>query len=135
MYDDDYSTCAKTFATLRIYGVRPDEVTQWLGLSPTSMQIQGQASDGRRVSVDGWFLSTELQVASRDLRRHLDWLLANISPVATALSELKAQAAKVDVFCYWLSAHGQGGPTFSPQQMKLLGELGLELGLDVYHGS
>lgn len=40
--------------------------------------------------------------------------------------------AEVDVFCYWSSRCGHGGPTLSPTQMKGLAELGLDLGLDIY---
>jgi hypothetical protein len=38
----------------------------------------------------------------------------------------------MDVFCFWLSAQGQGGPILSPEIMKRFGELGLEVGFDVY---
>ena len=39
---------------------------------------------------------------------------------------------RMDIFCYWLSAGGHGGPTLSPAIMRRLGELGLEIGFDIY---
>ncbi len=132
MYNDDYPTCSRTFATLRIYGLQPDEVTRRLQLAPTSVQVKGQQSDGRRIGLDGWFLSTEPHVASRDLRRHLDWVFTKIVPAESALREMKVQTTTVDVFCYWLSAQGHGGPTLSPSQSRMLAQLELELVLDLY---
>ena len=38
----------------------------------------------------------------------------------------------MDIFCYWLSASGQGGPTLSPDLMRRLAEAELEIGFDVY---
>ena len=34
--------------------------------------------------------------------------------------------------CFWKSACGQGGPMISPGQVRKLGELNVELWLDIY---
>lgn len=138
MYDDDYATCEKTFATLRIYpgALDPDEVTRQLGLDPSTTQ---QARDARVVNhlrhaarPSGWFLSTDGVITSRDVRRHLDLLLDKLMPARSALSRLQAAGAKTDVSCYWVSASGHGGPTISPPQAEKLVALCLDCWFDVY---
>jgi hypothetical protein len=130
-YLDDYPTCSSTYATLRIFSgdLSPDKVTTTLGITPT--RVQSVTRSGNPLS--GWFLSTEGVVQSRDLRRHLDWLLDRLLPVRTKLSDLQTQqGVSMDVFCYWRSAHGQGGPTLNPKQMRNLADLNLEIGMDIY---
>jgi Domain of unknown function (DUF4279) len=82
--------------------------------------------------IGGWFLSTEGQVESRDVRRHLDWLAVKLVGKDGALKSLGAEGCRMDVFCYWLSAGGNGGPVLSPAIMKRFGKLGLEIGFDIY---
>ncbi|MCA9622299.1 MAG: DUF4279 domain-containing protein [Myxococcales bacterium] len=80
----------------------------------------------------GWFLSTEAALASKDTRRHLDWLLDRLEPRAAELAELLANGAEADIFCFWASARGQGGPTLSPPQMRRLASLQLSCSYDCY---
>jgi hypothetical protein len=135
---DDYPTCAGTHATLRIFSAQttPEEISSRLGIEPTSSHRRGEplvprVTGSAAARLHGWFLSSEAHVRSRDLRRHLDWLLDAVEPAADALREL-ARTERADVFCLWQSASGHGGPTLSPTQLARLGALGLELGLDVY---
>jgi hypothetical protein len=137
--DDDYPTCERTYATLRIFrdDLDPDSVTRTLGIEPTRVQVKEQPSTNRfggvRVpEIGGWLLSTEGQVTSRDVRRHLLWLLDKLAGSDHSLGCLRMAGCRIDVFCFWLSAEGHGGPTLSPEIMKRLGELGLEVGFDVY---
>lgn len=47
-----------------------------------------------------------------------------------ALVALQAAGAKVELYTFWESASGQGGPTLFPSQMKRLGELGIDVEWD-----
>jgi hypothetical protein len=139
MEADEYPTCARTFVTLRIYpeSLDPDEVTARLGIQPTSWQRRGQVRNPASerpvpAKLHGWFLTSKGAVESRDVRRHLAWLLAQLGPRADAIRDLQAGGCRMDVFCYWLSRNGHGGPAVSPAQMSQLARLGLELGFDVY---
>ncbi len=123
--DDDYPTSARTYATLRIYDkdLDPDLVTRTLGIEPICVQIKGQTTTGRYgvvriATIGGWFLSTEGQVDSRDVRRHLFWLLDKLLDTDTAIQALRAGGHRMDVFCFWRSAEGHGGPTLSPEIMS-----------------
>jgi Domain of unknown function (DUF4279) len=132
-YDDDYATCEQTYASLRIYEVPPEEVTSALALESSETQNAGaKRTDRGRGSPDGWFLSSKGSVESRDVRRHLDWLLDLVMPQAGALRELRQRGAVMDLSCYWLSASGHGGPMISPEQATKLAALSLDCWFDVY---
>jgi hypothetical protein len=136
--DDQYPNCERTYAELRIYGdtLDPDAITKSIGILPSSSQRRGEVRSGFRnrqriVSVGGWFLSSEGNVESRDLRRHLDWLLARLWPAATALKNLQAQeGVRMSVTCIWWS-RGDGGPALWPEQMGRLADLELECGFEI----
>ncbi|MCU0914205.1 MAG: DUF4279 domain-containing protein [Planctomycetes bacterium] len=138
-YNDEYATCEKTYATLCIYpGERdPDEVTERLRVQPTSIQRRGEpfvVSSLRRCRLHAWFLCSQEYVESRDSRRHIDWILDRVEPARQALAALREGGARRYLSCYWLSAHGHGGPILSPQQMRRLADLDLECGYDIYAG-
>ena len=45
---------------------------------------------------------------------------------------LVAEEVRMEVWCRWDSASGHGGPTLEPEQMRLMGELNLQCGFDIY---
>ena len=130
-YIDDYSSCERTYATLRIYPAvaSPSEVSKRIGLNPTNASI---ANTKHLNQVNGWFLSSEGVVNSKDSRRHIDWLLDQIEPVQTEFLKLTNLEAKANISCYWLSSQGHGGPIISPYQMERLVKLNLSVDWDVY---
>ncbi len=139
-YNDDYETCDKTHAELRIYSgeLSPREVSLRLGIEPTVMNEKGKTrisiTTGRErvLPLNLWLLSSEGHLHSKDLRRHLDWLLDQIEPAAAALRELEQLPdATMNVHCSWWSAHGHGGPTLWPQQMRRVAALNLELAFEI----
>jgi Domain of unknown function (DUF4279) len=134
----DYPTCQRTYATLRVYPKRygPEAVTARLGLEPSGWQRCGAAKipGSRPAPLHGWFLSSDEMVASRDVRRHLDWLLSRIASRGDAIRALQAEGCDMDVSCFWVSTSGHGGPSVRPAQMEELARLNLELSFDVYLG-
>jgi hypothetical protein len=118
--------------------MEPDEVSRFLDLAPTRSVTRGKPIvDGPSMGVvsklNGWFLSTEERVDSKDLRRHLDWLLDALSRHHDRLLALQAMPdVWMDVSCYWLSKSGHSGPTLSPKQMRSLCDLNLEVWFDCY---
>lgn len=126
---DDYPTCAATYATFRIYcgELSLDEVTARLSVAPTHTQSRAPNRP------QGWFLSTKGMVESRDVSRHVDWLLGHILPLQSTLHDLQSRPdVRMDIFCYWRSAEGHGGPTLDASQMRALAELNIEIGFDCY---
>jgi len=130
---DDYPTCKETSAVLRIFSdeIDPREITRLLRVEPSSIQIKGERKYPNKAEYinkeNGWFLDSEDLVESRDLRRHLEWLLNKTNNCHDKLKELSSKGAEITIFCPWQSASGQGGPTMDPQQMKVLGDLNIEL--------
>lgn len=139
-YNNDYPTCERTHAIFRIYpgSTLPSEVSERLSLTPTLARTVGEfvpsslSGHGHYVSRNRWELSSESFVVSKDLRRHLDWLLDRLTPAQLAIRTLneRTEVAAV-IHCSWWSAHGQGGPLLGPSHMQRIGDLGLELGFEI----
>ncbi len=138
LMDDDYPTCADTYATFRTYHEtdRPETVSTTLGLEPSSRQQVGMPYEKRggqeTYRLSGWFLCSEKHVQSYDAIKHLDWLLDQLKPRQSALDTLRRQGWRMDIACLWDSQEGHGGPTLPPALLKRLGDLGVELWFDVY---
>ena len=141
-YDDDYGTCDSTYVTLRLYSETIDasEITRRVGLQPTSTHVMGEIRNphGRRplpFKHHGWFLSSEGAFRSRDLRRHLDWLLDAVSPASERFRQLAGDGVRMDISCFWVSRSGHGGPILSSAQLARLGVLGIDVWFDFYASS
>jgi hypothetical protein len=134
-YNDDWATCAATFATLRVMSAEltPAQLTGALRTDPSESYAFGEPvhNTGRTRKTNGWFLTSEGRVESLDLSRHIDWVLDQIAE-PDALPGLLARGVKADIFCYWESRSGHGGPEFTSRQMGRLAALGLPVGIDVY---
>ncbi len=131
-YIDDYSACNRTYATLRMYPktLSPEEITAKLNINPTRTSKAGGGSLGKHVN--GWYLSTQEEIQSKDSRRHIDWLIDQLEPSSIQILELQKNEIKIDIMCFWESASGNGGPTLSPPKMKRLADLNIEIWWDVY---
>ncbi len=139
-YDDEHPSCVRTYSTLRVFSeeVSPEEISQVLGLEPTASFRKGDAISprlSRSRLYHGWLLCTKGVVASRGTRRHIDWLLDQLEPAAENLRLLTARGVQADVYSFWESAQGQGGPSLSVAQMSRLVRFGLECAYDVYFAS
>ena len=133
-YDDEFPTCKKTYATLRLYSNDIDhaEITALLGVEPTDAFSKGQRfDDGSLRKFNGWFLSSEASVDSKDSRRHIDWILSLVKDRSAELIDLQARSVEMDISCFWLSV-GQGGPILSPRQMTDLVRLNVAVWWDIY---
>jgi hypothetical protein len=133
--DDKYATCERTCAKLLIYcgAMHPSAVSDLLGMEPTSHVALGEPGRTNRLGkapigkLNGWFLSSEGNVESKDVRHHLEWLIAKLRPNSEVLHELQAKPdVRMSVNCIWWSRYGDGGPTLWPEQMRALADLNLE---------
>ena len=85
--NNEYPTCDETEATLAIYDIDPDLITQKLNIKPTYNQKQGvpkvkRTGVSRIANRSSWLYSTEeSKVLSKDLRVHLNWLLDAIERI------------------------------------------------------
>ena len=136
-YDENYETCDRTYASLRIIhrDLDPAEVTQRLGVTPTESFRIGDPHPPKADRVwqhGGWFLTSCDVVTSRDLRHHLDWLLQRIGHHREAFALLHERDYLIDVTCFWTSTQGHGGPVLSPSQMRGFADLNIEVWIDFY---
>ena len=138
MTEDDYPTCHKTYATLRVYHdtADPDDVSRALGLTPSSTQRVGEQRESRGVfrtyRLAGWFYCTEDSVESYDSQKHLNWLCDQLEPHGQQLRALRSAGWRMDISCLWDSHPGHGGPSLSPALLQRLATLEIELWFDVY---
>ena len=136
--DPDYPTCAATFLTLCIHHAErdPEVVSRRLQLTASHTQRRGDPRPSTTFPhpfrIGGWFLTSEGELTSRDVRDHLDWLVARLAGRADALARLRAEGWTTTVSVYWRSRTGHGGPTINADGMAACGELGLDLWFDVY---
>lgn len=136
----DYPSCDEYYASLLIYtgDIHPDTISIQLGLVPTQLNVRGeviltQLGKSRRAKNSYWQLSTKESVKSKDIRDHLDWLLALLVAKSEALAVLqKSENITMGIDCVWRSLNGHGGPTLWPEQMRIMAELGLECAFDIY---
>ena len=83
-YDDNYDTCEQTYSTLRVYSgdISPNIITIKLNIDPSSTQEKGKfkrfGKMEKEIKKNGWFLTSENQVESKDTRRHIDWIINHI---------------------------------------------------------
>ena len=137
--DSEYPTCERLAAELRIYPSRlnVDAVTEVLKVAPTFSKNRGDIVPGakgrtRTVGRTFWCLTSADEVASKDLRDHLDWILERIPRSPEPFKRLALdEGLKMSIACIWWSLSGHGGPTLWPEQMKRLSSLGLECTFDV----
>jgi hypothetical protein len=124
-----------TFATFRIWGphLDVDAATQRLGIAPSEFHRIGAARGRTGVWRHSyWGLCSEAHLRSTDLSLHLAWLLDRIAPVQPQIAQLIAAGNQADLFCFWESLTGYGGPVFPPPLLRRLADLQLPLGLDLY---
>jgi len=147
-YDDNYSGCLRTYATLRIYPgeIHPQDVTAQLQITPSKFWVRDETLVAQSVqksiqkavpgakAMHGWFLTTHGRLDSKDTRRHIDMLLQPLLPVAGVVESLQRQGAAMDIVCFWHASPQQGGPALAPQQLQALATLNIAIAWNIYHG-
>ncbi|MEO8286018.1 MAG: DUF4279 domain-containing protein [Chloroflexota bacterium] len=136
----DNPNASQTWASIRFSGrnLDPEAVTRALGISPSTSFRRGQErATNKKWNHGHWGLTSEGNVSSTDLELHITWLVDQLLPVQDRLRDLLHSGdyegkIMADIFCYWESATGNGGPGFSPELMGKLSSLGLSLELDIY---
>jgi Domain of unknown function (DUF4279) len=120
-------------ASFRIISAELDlaELEKTLGVPATQAHLKGQRSrSGVVFRQSMWSLKSPLP-KSETLDRHLEWLLDRLEPKAEEIRSM-SRAYKLDFFCGFCSAHGQGGFVLDGVLLARLARLGVPLGLDLY---
>jgi hypothetical protein len=131
---------AHSRATLRVFGdeLQPEEISALLGARPTTARYRGQRNEeGRGPAVwrtGSWRLSADdADPADPDqqVAQILDQLTADL-----AIWQSLVARFKIDMFCGWFMDEQNEGVRLSAHTLRLLGERGILLDLDLYgsHG-
>ncbi len=135
-YDDSYPTCNCTYASLCITlpeACDPVEFSHTIKIEPSRIQRKGERYAGKINNwPTAWFLSSDQAIDSRDLRRHIDWLIDQLVGKEEIIHQVQVDGGKLVLSCYWVSATGYGGPILSPWTMRRLSDLGIEIWFDFY---
>jgi hypothetical protein len=135
-YDDDYPTCNSTHATLCVYlpiDYDPIGLSDKLGIQPSRKQVSGELRNGKvKRWPTAWFLESSEKVRSKDVRRHIDWLLQQINTKSDVIKELQDIGSEVHISCFWVSAVGHGGPTLDQNILKRIADLNIGIDFDIY---
>jgi hypothetical protein len=112
-----------------------DRISQELQLIPAWVRLRGETYGKRRNAqrISVWALDTSGLVASRDARRHIDWLLDRLEPRSAELLTYQQRGYELDLYCLWCRLGGSGGPMLSPQQMTRMAALGLTIGFEFWN--
>jgi hypothetical protein len=127
-------------AALRIFGddLRPDEISKMLKCQPTKAELKGDVvrySSGRERTVKrgNWRLIAQ-NAEPEDLDGQIQWLMSQVSD-NLGVWKILTQAYDVDLFCGLFMHSSNDGLSLSPETMLMLGQRGIELGLDIYDAS
>jgi Domain of unknown function (DUF4279) len=113
------------------------EVSRKLGLQPTGFLKKGQPLPPRRHREQSvWSFAVRPSPDNPDwpsLEDGLRCLAEKLLPLKNALRELK-QRFSIDAYCGHFGSGIGGGPSISPETLRLLADLGLTLTIKTYWG-
>lgn len=128
----------KTKVTLRIHGddLIPDEVSRLLGAEPTSARTRGEVLIGKatghcRVARTGVWSVQVLDRAPGDLDAQIQDLFARLNSEPAVWAQLQSRF-EMNLFCGLFMGRSNEGEAISAANLRLLGERGIELQLDIY---
>jgi Domain of unknown function (DUF4279) len=138
-------SASQVFATLRFAGdaLDPHEISRVVGQQPTRAYRRGQRykPGPRSPEVTGktgvWYFSTKRDVASKDLRDHLDALLSLVLPSADQEKRLRAlhdimerRNLQAHVTCFWRGPPGVDQPSIPVVVSQAFGRLPADIEAD-----
>jgi hypothetical protein len=126
-------------ASFRLFGdtLNPQVVSEQLGLAPTTAGAKGELRPSRKKSpalrwrTGSWILESRLPRSSK-LDEHLRDVLDRLEAHAGEIRGFVAQGHRADIFCGCFLDATNEGTLLDPGTIRLLGLLGVPLGLDIY---
>lgn len=112
----------------------PAEITRELGLQPCQVRLEGTpvpGSTSSRLHQGMWAYDGDERIDWQSLSDGLNFMLDKLWPHREAIAKYKANGRLI-WWCGNFQSSFDGGPTFSPDLLKRLGEFGAELYIDNY---
>ena len=95
--------------------------------------MKGETRNGKvRNWPTAWFLESAKQIDSKDVRRHIDWLLDQFNGRSETLRQLRDEDATICLSCFWESATGHGGPMLDADILNRIAALNIGIAFDIY---
>jgi hypothetical protein len=113
-----------------------EDISLNLGITPTDIRQRGEPKSPYKTyeqSIWGFSVNPEhgSEVLWDSLEDALESLLIVFMPLKSKIEEY-SKTFNIAIWCGHFTSSFDGGPTFSPQILKKLGEFGVELFLDTY---
>jgi hypothetical protein len=113
----------------------PSAVTNELGLQPSLVWTAGSYKAPGKTYPGMWAYNgsaPDVLVSWNSLAEGLEFLLGKLLPHREAIQRYGKNGAKLIWWCANFQSGFDGGPLFSPELLKKLGEFGAELFIDNY---
>jgi hypothetical protein len=124
------------FATfiLRGKGLKPSEVTMYLGLVPSKSFSRGDwRTKTEKWHHNFWSLTSQDKVHSDNLSDHIEWLIGQLKPVLHRLQEVFLdETITAEISCFWIMSSNHEGFGLKPELTRIIADLGIELAFDIY---
>lgn len=120
----DDTSCEKTCAMLLVSGddIKGDEFTRLLGVAPTELATAGACT--------GWRLSSQPNLQSTNLERHIHWILNQIPGKKDVIKRLKHERnCQIDLGCWWKGhpRNDECGPFLTSETLRRVADFDLNL--------
>jgi hypothetical protein len=134
MSDNEHTGIVFASLTLRGKDLVPQAITDAIGIHPTKSFKQGDVRKGTKKWPHGyWELTTKETVQSADLSIHLEWLVGQLEPSKTKLTEIIGQdGIDAEISCFWILPSSHESLSLSAELLIKIASLGIQLDLDFY---
>lgn len=129
---------ARTKTSIRFFGDKlvPDEMSLLLGCEPTYKHQKGEVLIGRntgkrRIAKTGLWRLEANEAEPGDLDHQIQDILSRLTNDMDVWSDLVGRY-EVDLFCGLFMDSGMEGIGISSENLRLLGDRGVEIGFDIY---
>lgn len=129
----------QTRVSLRVFGPNfdPAKLSQELGMEPKHSHKAGEARiTPKGTPLDGIYPSSYCsfpinQADSEELSAVLGRIVQTLIPHKAVFEGIRSDGGRIELFIGWYSA-GNSGDTFTSDMLSTLGDLKIDLALDVY---
>lgn len=134
---EENPSCAELYVYFGVVGNldRPDEITSRLKIQPTWAFAKGQTIYSRgkpkgKRKEGNWSISSQGQLKTTSIERHLLFLLERLEPVKSELLEIAERLSlTVNFSCVWTFTDVIGGPILTPNTLRRIADLGAYLSI------
>jgi hypothetical protein len=126
----------RTYVTFILRGknLNPEYITEALGITPTRSYKRGDQRTGEKFWPHGlWSFSSQNNISSTDLSKHIEWILDRLEGSRSRLVDLLSENSfEAKLSCFWESQNGYGGIVISRHLLERITAMKLDFLIDIY---